>query len=97
LTLAACRYEFGWPFDDYNLMAAGSLIGHLLECGPQATGGNYTDWRDVADSIHNIGYPIAEIKPSGSAVITKAEETGGVVSRGSVCEQLVYEIEDPQR
>ena len=96
LTLAACQYEFGWENNDYDLLAAGSLAGHLLECGPQATGGNFTDWNLVADTIHNIGYPIAEINNDGSIIITKPSNSGGLVSVGTVSEQLIYEIEDPQ-
>jgi hypothetical protein len=96
LTLAACQYEFGWKNSEYDLLAAGSLAGHLLECGPQATGGNFTDWHLVTDTIHNIGYPLAEIDETGFIIITKPDNTGGLVSIGSVSEQLIYEIEDPQ-
>ncbi len=66
LVLAACMHEFSWPADDYDRLAAASLAGHLLECGPQASGGNFTDWRDVADSIAAIGYPIADIAADGT-------------------------------
>ncbi len=96
LTLAACQYEFRWKNSEYDLLAAGSLAGHLLECGPQATGGNFTDWHLVANTIHNIGYPLAEVDETGFITITKPDNTGGLVSVGSVSEQLVYEIEDPQ-
>ena len=96
LVLAACIHEFGWDSDDYDRLAAGSLAGHLLECGPQATGGNFTDWRDVANSIAGIGYPIAEITANGNFVVTKPAGTGGQVTRATVAEQLVYEIDDPQ-
>lgn len=95
LTLAACVHTFGWQFDDFDRLAAGSLAGHILECGPQATGGNYTDWRDVADSIADIGYPIADIASDGTFDVRKPTGTGGQVSVGTVSEQLVYEIEDP--
>ena len=95
VTLGACIHEFGWRRDDLDLLANGSLAGHILECGPQATGGNYTDWEDVADSLHEVGYPIAEISADGSFVCTKPEATGGTVTVGTVGEQMLYEIGDP--
>ena len=95
VTLAACIHAFGWQPHQLDLLAAGSLVGHLIECGPQATGGNFTDWHEVADSLHEVGYPIAEIEADGTAVITKPDATGGLVNRGTVGEQLLYEIGDP--
>ncbi|MEM6557156.1 MAG: acyclic terpene utilization AtuA family protein [Pseudomonadota bacterium] len=95
VTLGACIHEFGWTRDDLDLLASGSLAGHILECGPQATGGNYTDWEDVADSLHEVGYPIAEICADGSFVCTKPDQTGGAVTVGTVGEQMLYEIGDP--
>ncbi|PHS22327.1 MAG: terpene utilization protein AtuA [Robiginitomaculum sp.] len=95
VTLGACIHAFGWTADDYDLLASGSLAGHILECGPQATGGNFTDWDKVPD-IANIGYPIANISQDGAFSVTKAKSTGGLVSLGTVSEQLVYEIGDPQ-
>ena len=95
VTLGACIHRFGWHRDDLDLLAAGSLAGHLIECGPQATGGNYTDWHEVADSLHEVGYPIAEIAADGSVVMTKPQDTGGCVTIGTVGEQLLYEIGDP--
>lgn len=96
LTLGACLNEFGWPIDDWDKLASGSLAGHILECGPQATGGNFTDWEAAGDITH-IGYPVAEIAQDGSFILTKPDGTLGVVNRGTVTEQMLYEIGDPQR
>ena len=95
VTLGACIHRFGWQRNDLDLLAAGSLAGHLIECGPQATGGNYTDWQEVADTLHEVGYPIAEIAADGGVVMTKPQGTGGCVTIGTVGEQLLYEIGDP--
>ena len=95
VTLGACIHEFGWSARDYDLLASGSLAGHLLECGPQATGGNYTDWEDAGDISH-IGYPIGTVAADGSFTVTKPEGTGGCVTVGTVSEQMLYEIGDPQ-
>ncbi|MEM1380678.1 MAG: acyclic terpene utilization AtuA family protein [Pseudomonadota bacterium] len=94
LTLGPLINTFGWQPSDFDRLAAGSLVGHILECGPQATGGNFTDWRDVPDRA-NIGYPIAEVQEDGSATITKPEGTGGLVTKATIAEQIVYEIGDP--
>lgn len=94
VTLGACIHSFGWGESDFDRLAGGSLAGHLIECGPQATGGNFTDWRQAGD-IADIGYPIARIAADGSCVITKPEGTTGVVSPFSVGEQMLYEIGDP--
>jgi hypothetical protein len=96
LALAACRHAFGWAADDWDRLAAGSLAGHLLECGPQATGGNFTDWHKVADTLDRIGYPIAEVRSDGQFTVTKPTCSGGQVTPATVAEQLVYEIDDPQ-
>lgn len=96
VTLGACIHEFGWTEDMLDELAGGSLAGHIIECGPQATGGNFTDWRLVADTIADIGYPIAEISANGDFEVSKPEGTGGLVSVGTVSEQMLYEIGDPQ-
>lgn len=96
VTLGAAIHHFGWAPTDLDALAGGSLAGHILECGPQATGGNYTDWRDVADNLADIGYPIAEIYADGSFEVSKPAGSGGMVSRGTVGEQMLYEIGDPQ-
>lgn len=96
LTLAACIHEFGWKPTDWDALAAGSLAGHLLECGPQATGGNHTDWQSVAANLDTIGYPIAEVDSDGAITITKPTASGGSVTQGTVAEQLLYEIGDPR-
>jgi hypothetical protein len=94
LALGALMHEFGWATTDYDRLAAGSMVGHLLECGPQVTGGMHTDWQDV-DGWADIGYPIAECHSDGSFVLTKHHGTGGLVSPATVSEQLIYETGDP--
>jgi hypothetical protein len=94
LALGPLMFEFGWADDDHDSLAAGSLVGHLLECGPQATGGIHTDWQDVPD-WHNIGYPIAECRADGSFVLTKPDGTGGLVNPAVIAEQTLYEVGDP--
>lgn len=96
LALGALIDEFGWGPDDFDLLAAGTLAGHLLECSAQVTGGTFTDWRDVPDWA-GIGMPVGECRADGGLVITKPDGTGGLVSVGTVSEQLLYEVSDPQR
>ncbi|MGB0956096.1 MAG: acyclic terpene utilization AtuA family protein, partial [Panacagrimonas sp.] len=96
VTLGACIHHFGWGREALDRLAMGSLAGHILECGVQASGGNFTDWELVADAIERIGYPIAEIESDGEFVCTKPDGTAGLVSVGTVAEQMLYEIGDPQ-
>ena len=96
MALGPLIHEFGWGPDDFDLLAAGTLAGHLLECSAQVTGGTFTDWRDVPDWA-GIGLPIGECSQDGSLVITKPQATGGMVTVGTVAEQLLYEVSDPQR
>lgn len=93
LTLGPLVHELGWAWDDFDKLAAGTVAGHVLECGAQATGGNITDWQSVP--MERVGYPIAEASADGSFVVTKHAGTGGRVSRATVVEQLLYEIGDP--
>ena len=94
VTLGPLMYEFGWRDEDLDQLAAGTLAGHIIECGPQCTGGLFTDWQRVG-SWENIGYPVVEVEADGSFVLSKPPETDGLICFGSVAEQLVYEIGDP--
>lgn len=94
VTLGALMHAFGWADDDYDRLASGSLAGHIIECGCQATGGLHTDWEDVPDWAH-MGYPVVECSADGSFVVTKPAGTGGSMLRANVAEQLLYEIGDP--
>jgi hypothetical protein len=96
LTLGPMVHEFGWPADDWDRIAAGTVAGHIIECGAQASGGNLLKgWRSVK-GLADPGFPIIEASPDGSFVVTKHPHTGGVVSVASVTEQLVYEMGDPR-
>ncbi|MDR2991260.1 MAG: DUF1446 domain-containing protein [Burkholderiaceae bacterium] len=94
VTLGPLIHEFGWSLQDYDRLAGGSLAGHIIECGCQATGGLHTDWERVPNWA-NIGYPIVECHEDGSFVLSKPPGTGGVILRAAVAEQLLYEIGDP--
>jgi hypothetical protein len=95
VALGPLMHEFGWKDDDWDKLSQGSLAGHLIECGPQGTGGNFTDWRDVP-GWDDMGMPIVEVSEDGSFVMTKTPDTGGLVVPGSVGEQMLYEIGDPR-
>jgi hypothetical protein len=95
LVLGPLIHEFGWSMEDFDKLAAGTIMGHILECGAQCTGGNYCDWSNVPDYAR-IGYPVAEAKADGTFVITKHEGTGGLVNVDTVTSQLLYELGDPK-
>ena len=95
VTLGACIHAFGWQPQDLDALAGGSLAGHIIECGPQASGGNFTDWQ-LSGNIADIGYPFIDIDATGVFIVMKPEGTGGVVNIGTVSEQMLYEIGDPQ-
>jgi len=95
LTLAPLIHEFGWRADDWDKLAAGTVAGHIIECGAQCSGGNCQyEWQTIPD-LANVGFPIVEVSPNATFVVTKHEGTGGRVSVPSVKEQLVYEMGDP--
>nr|XP_021141076.1 uncharacterized protein LOC102087742 isoform X4 [Columba livia] len=96
IVLGPLIHSFGWNRDEFDLLAAGSLAGHLIECGAQCTGGIFTDWHAVPD-WHNIGFPIVECSSEGDFILSKPPDTGGLISFGTVAEQLVYELGNPQR
>jgi acyclic terpene utilization AtuA family protein len=94
LALAPMIHEFGWSLTDWNRLAAGTIAGHIIECGAQCTGGNFSRFWEVPD-LWNVGYPVVEAREDGTFVVTKHEGTGGMVTVDTVSEQLVYEMGDP--
>jgi hypothetical protein len=96
LTLGPCLHEFGWAMDDWNSLSAGTVAGHLIECGAQATGGLWMH-ADASTNLEEVGYPIAEIDAHGTFTVSKPTGTGGAVNLETVGEQLLYEVADPAR
>jgi hypothetical protein len=95
LALGPLVHEFGWPADDWDRLAAGTIAGHVLECGAQCTGGNYSRWWEVPE-LWNVGYPIVEVAADGTFTVTKHAGTGGMVTTDTVAEQLLYEMSNPR-
>jgi hypothetical protein len=94
VVVGALAHEFGWRWDDWDRIAAGTLAGHVVECGAQATGGLFTDWQQVPGWA-DMGYPVIDCAPDGSFVLSKPEGTGGLIHPGAVSEQVLYEVGDP--
>jgi Acyclic terpene utilisation family protein AtuA len=95
LALGPLVHEFGWAADDWDRLAAGTVAGHIIECGAQATGGNFSRWWEVPE-LWDVGYPVLECAADGSFTVTKHPGTGGLVTTATVGEQLVYEMGDPR-
>lgn len=96
LALGPLVNAFGWGEEDLDQLALGSLAGHIIECGPQATGGIFTDWREVSAGWDDMGYPVVECSADGTFIVTKPPGTGGRVNAPTVAEQVTYEVHDPQ-
>jgi hypothetical protein len=97
VVLGPLIHEFGWKAGEFDLLSAGSLAGHIIECGAQTTGGVFTDWLDVAEDWDRMGFPIAECRPDGTFDIIKSNGSGGAVTVATVSEQVIYEVHDPRR
>jgi hypothetical protein len=95
VTLGALIHEFGWSMDDYDRLSAGTLCGHIIECGAQCNGGNFTDWH-LVPGYDDMGFPVAEVEEDGSFVLGKPDDTGGLITPATVAEQMLYEIGDPR-
>jgi hypothetical protein len=95
LALAPMVHEFGWAEDDWDRLAAGTIAGHIIECGAQCTGGNFSRWWEVPD-LWNVGYPVVEAREDGTFTVTKHPGTGGMVTVDTVSEQLLYEMSNPK-
>jgi len=94
LVLGPAIYEFNWQREDYDKLATGTLAGHILECGAQCSGGNYTDWKNVPD-LANVGYPIASLSDSTTFTVSKDPSSGGLINRYTIIEQVLYEMGNP--
>ena len=95
VTLGALIHAFNWMPEDLDRLAAGTLCGHIIECGAQSNGGNFTDWR-LVPGYDNMGFPVAEVSDDGSFVLSKPDDTGGLITTATVAEQMLYEIGDPR-
>lgn len=96
LAVGPAMHHFRWNWNDWTRLGLATVAGHLIECGAQATGGLWCNWTDAPD-LANVGYPVAEIAPDGTFVITKPPGSGGAVNRETIAEQLLYEVGDPAR
>jgi len=96
LVLGPAIYEFNWKKTDYDKLAAGTLAGHILECGAQCTGGNYSQWMEVPN-IDNIGYPIATLSDDTTFTISKDPDSGGIINKYTIIEQVLYEMGNPKK
>ena len=95
LVVAPCIYEFGWGKKEYDKLASATVAGHIIECGAQCTGGNFSKWMDIKN-LDNIGYPIASVREDGYFEISKPENTGGIINKYTISEQILYELGNPR-